>query len=177
MNTTAKLLKNSGSLMLSPIGRGELELPGAGSDMSESRRRIDRGSVGSGKPIFAPQHFEQSSIPETEPQTIVESMEKGRLRIFILMCTNLQLLLSATALLSVSSNVEITPQEEAKTSIWFQVTLAQFQLIIMNTHGEEGHVDQLVFEMEDIVSSLDAQAVFTKWTLKVSNFSCRSYER
>ena len=150
MNTTAKLLKNSSSLMLGPIGSGELELPVSDMVSETMKKRIDRGSVGSGKPMFAPLHFEQSSLPETEAQTVPESVD---------------------------ANVEITPHEEAKTSIWFQVTLAQFQLIIMNTPREEGHVDQLVFEMEDIVSSLDAQAVFTKWTLKVSNFSCRSYER
>ncbi|CAG7726003.1 unnamed protein product [Allacma fusca] len=163
LQTTAIILRHSGSLMLGAINsNNEIEVQNADSEDME-KRRIDPTSViasGKGKEVLAKQHQcqENMSLSELEQQNFTESVTSSQKQ---------GLLTSEGAL-----------QQEAKTSFWIQVTLAQFQLIIINSPiSNNTIVDQLVLELEDIVSSLDIQPVFVKWALKVGNVSLRRYER
>lgn len=66
-----------------------------------------------------------------------------------------------------------------KASLWVQITLTQFQFVLRN--GETVHssdiTNQLILDIEDIVSSVDVQSVYMKVNLKIGALSLRCYER
>lgn len=78
-----------------------------------------------------------------------------------------------------TSSVAVSAFHEIQATLWTQFTVGKFEFCMFSQNhiSDVLPVEKIVLELEELVSSLDIQSIFVKWTHKVGRLRLRNYER